>query len=83
MEDMVQLDNIEQMAGAVLQWHENMLDRIQHYIEIPTGGTLQIEEVKYALEGDFLDGFTSAMKVIYTEMANNPPVVETSDEAPH
>jgi hypothetical protein len=82
-EEMVAINNIEELGGAVITWHENMVQRIQHYIHIPTGGTITINDVAHPLEGDFLEGFVAAMQVLYTEMVNNPPIVETSDEPAH
>jgi hypothetical protein len=74
-----EIQTIDEMAEAVLEWSSNMQARFTHYAQVPTGMPVNINGVDRTLEGDLLDGFVAAMELAAQEMTNNPPFVMNED----
>ena len=84
----MELNNVDDFAAAVDTWYNNMLARLEHYLEVPTGSKLEFEDqsgesMEVVLEYDALSGFLAAIKMMHMELSGNPPFTSTENEEIH
>lgn len=82
-QDLVAVDNIDQFAHLVTQWHEAKIAMLAHMKSIPDGTMMQFGEgqPEEALTGDLLKGFQLGLSFALNEMGDLPFTPEF-EEAP-
>jgi hypothetical protein len=78
--ELFDINTLDEMAEAVTQWTGNMVSRMNHYANVPTGMSVTINGQDRILEGDLLDGFVAAMQLAANEITSNPPFVTETDD---
>lgn len=69
----VSIDSLDQFVRALLAWHSNKVQMLQHMQHIPEGTEVTSEHTApKVLEGDFRDGFILGLKVALSEMGELP-----------
>lgn len=69
----VAIDSLDQFVRALLAWHSNKVQLLQHMLNVPEGTEVSSEDTApKVLEGDFRDGFILGLKVALSEMGELP-----------
>ncbi len=81
---MHEIVSVDQFAHVVDSWYENVLARLKHLMEIPTGTSMELEDngitTAITLEYDALKGFIAALQLVHLELTCSPPFLQESDE---
>lgn len=79
--DIIPVQDANQLAGVVTQWHELIKQRLQHMVSIPEGTELEFENGdSLVLEASTLSAFQLGIQYALSEMESFPINVEYEDD---
>lgn len=84
---MTPIETVPQFAGYVINWHDNKVARLEHYLTIPEGTTVEVQDApgnpasQVTLTGDALLAFKAGILAALNEFAQLPfaPLASAED----
>lgn len=81
--DLVDIDNIDQFAGAIAGWHHNKVAVLRHMQSIPAGTEMEVtigdKQQTIKLEGEVMAAFRAGLELALIEFGNLPFAVSLED----
>ena len=77
------IQDINQFASLVANWHQAKMGALKHLLEVPEGTTFTVGEDKVVLEGAVLAGFKFGVELAIMQFSYLPFVAEIEDVSEH
>jgi len=71
--DTLFIDNVHTLVQALVAWHDNKVQILEHMMTIPSGTEMLINDTDtVVLDGEALKGFCAGITVALSELGNLP-----------
>lgn len=76
----MEITNVDDFANIVDEWHDTVIARLEHLLEVPRGTEVEVEDCDpKVLDGDYLDGFRLGVSLALETIIEDAPFLRTDD----